>query len=61
MYGKPRVTAEAFTSFDLTWNEHPDMLKRIADIHLAEGVTHLFQPAGLRCRAGGESAQDVDN
>lgn len=41
MYGKPRVAAEAFTSFNLTWNEHPGMLKHIADIHLAEGVTHL--------------------
>lgn len=41
MYGKPRVAAEAFTSFDLTWKEHPGMLKNIADLHLAEGVTHL--------------------
>lgn len=41
MYGKPRVAAEAFTSFNLTWNEHPGMLKPIADLHLAEGVTHL--------------------
>jgi hypothetical protein len=41
MYGKPRVAAEAFTSFDLTWNEHPGRLKSIADMHLAEGVTHL--------------------
>ncbi len=42
MYGKPRVAAEAFTSFNLTWNEHPGMLKHIADLHLAEGVTHLI-------------------
>jgi hypothetical protein len=41
MYGKPRVAAEAFTSFDLTWNEHPAMLKHVADLHFAEGVTHL--------------------
>jgi hypothetical protein len=41
IYGKPRVAAEAFTSFNLTWNEHPGMLKHIADIHFAEGVTHL--------------------
>lgn len=41
MYGKPRVAAEAFTSFNLTWKEHPGMLKNIADMHLAEGVTHL--------------------
>ena len=30
------MAAEAFTSFNLTWNEHPGMLKHIADIHLAE-------------------------
>ncbi len=41
LYGKPRVAAEAFTSFNLTWNEDPGMLKNIADMHLAEGVTHL--------------------
>lgn len=41
MYGKRRVAAEAFTSFNLTWNEHPGMLKDIANMHLAEGVTHL--------------------
>ena len=41
LYGKPRVAAEAFTSFNLTWNEHPGLLKHVADLHLAEGVTHL--------------------
>ncbi len=41
LYGKPRVAAEAFTSFALTWNEHPGMLKDIANMHFAEGVTHL--------------------
>lgn len=41
MYGKRRVAAEAFTSFNLTWNEHPGMLKDIANMHLAKGVTHL--------------------
>ena len=41
MYGKPRVAAEAFTSFNLTWKEHPGMLKHVADLHFAEGVTHL--------------------
>lgn len=41
MYGKPRVAAEAFTSFSLTWNEHPGMLKDVANIHFVEGVTHL--------------------
>ena len=41
LYGKPRVAAEACTSFALTWTEHPGMLKDIANIHFAEGVTHL--------------------
>ncbi|MDR2676248.1 MAG: hypothetical protein LBC18_15640, partial [Opitutaceae bacterium] len=41
LYGKPRVAAEAFTSFSLTWNEHFDMLKEIANIKCVEGVTHL--------------------
>lgn len=42
LYGKPRVAAEAFTSFALRWNEHPGMLKDIANMHFAEGVTHLI-------------------
>ena len=41
LYGKPRVAAESFTSFSHTWDEHWDMLKAVADYHLAEGVTHL--------------------
>lgn len=41
VYGKGRVAAEAFTSFELTWNEHPRFLKDIADEHLARGITHL--------------------
>ncbi len=42
MYGKRRIGAEAFTSFNLTWAEHPGMLKAIANMHFAEGITHLF-------------------
>ncbi len=41
VYGKGRTAAEAFTSFNLTWDEHPRFLKDIADEHLALGVTHL--------------------
>lgn len=41
LYGKSRVAAEAFTSFNLTYNESPGMLKQIANIHFAEGVNHL--------------------
>lgn len=40
MYGKPRVAAESFTSFALTWDEHLEMLKEYADYHYVEGVTH---------------------
>lgn len=40
MYGKPRVAAEAFTSFNLTWDEHWSMLKEVANVNMAEGVTH---------------------
>ena len=40
LYGKPRVAAESFTSFDLHWNEHFEMLKDYADYHFIEGVTH---------------------
>ncbi|SCD21024.1 Hypothetical protein PSM36_2219 [Proteiniphilum saccharofermentans] len=41
VYGKGRVAAEAFTSFDLSWNEHPGFIKDRADEHLARGVTHM--------------------
>ncbi len=41
MYGKPRIAAEAFTSFELTWDEHLDMLKEVANVNSIEGVTHL--------------------
>ena len=41
LYGKPRVAAEAFTSFNLTWDEHWDMLKEVANINCVEGVTHF--------------------
>ncbi len=40
IYGKTRVAAESFTSFDLHWNEHFEMLKDYADYHFIEGVTH---------------------
>ncbi len=44
LYGKNRVAAESFTSGNLTWNEHPGMLKPIMDLHFAKGVTFpVFQ------------------
>lgn len=41
MYGKPRVAAEAFTSFEHTWTETPAMLKDIANKNMIDGVSHL--------------------
>ena len=41
IYGKPRVAAEAFTSFDLTWDEHFEMLREAANVNAVEGVTHF--------------------
>jgi hypothetical protein len=41
LYGKTRVAAEAFTSFNLTWDEHLSMLKEVANRNFIEGVTHL--------------------
>lgn len=41
LYGKPRVAAESFTSFDLTWDEQWQGLKEVANVNMAEGVTHL--------------------
>ena len=41
LYGKPRIAAEAFTSFELTWDEHLSDLKETANINCVEGVTHL--------------------
>ncbi len=40
MYGKPRVSAESFTSFELTWDEHLSQLREVANQNMVEGVTH---------------------
>jgi hypothetical protein len=42
MYGKKRVAAESLTSGALTWDEHFRDLKFDANLHLAEGVTHVI-------------------
>ncbi|HVU56468.1 MAG TPA: glycosyl hydrolase [Puia sp.] len=42
LYGKRRLGAEAFTSFNLTWDEHWEDLKEVANINTIEGVTHLI-------------------
>lgn len=41
LYGKRRVDAEAFADFTPDWSESPKSLKARANIHFAEGVTHL--------------------
>lgn len=40
MYGKPRVSAESFTSFYLSWSEHFNDICETANINAIEGVTH---------------------
>ena len=42
MYGKPRVSAESFTSFELTWDEHLSQLREVANQNMVEGVTHTI-------------------
>ena len=42
MYGKPRVSAESFTSAVLTWDEHLSMLREVANQNMVEGVTHCI-------------------
>ena len=41
IYGKKRVSAEAFTSFQLSYDETFQELKENANRHFARGVTHL--------------------
>ncbi len=41
IYGKRRVSAEAFTSFQLTFDETLQARKEDANVHLCRGVTHL--------------------
>lgn len=41
LYGKRRVAAEAFTSKACTWDETPRDWKGLANLHLADGITHL--------------------
>lgn len=41
LYGKKRIAAEAFTNIRVSWDEHPFMLKHLADRHFALGVNHI--------------------
>ncbi|MBR5627276.1 MAG: hypothetical protein IKW74_06620, partial [Thermoguttaceae bacterium] len=42
LYGKTRVSAESFTSFELTWDEQWEMLKEVFNRNAVEGVTHVI-------------------
>lgn len=41
IYGKKRISAEALTSFNLTFDENFKDWKKIIDKHFARGVTHI--------------------
>ena len=41
IYGKRRVTAEAFTGWGISWKEDFKELRDVANRHFAKGVTHL--------------------
>lgn len=41
MYGKPRIAAESFTSFNLTFDEHFEMLREVANVNAQQGVSHF--------------------
>jgi hypothetical protein len=42
IYGKNIVQAESFTAIRFDWNEHPAMMKPVADRNFALGVNKLF-------------------
>ena len=42
IYGKRVAAAEAFTQLRTAWDEHPGMLKPLADRHFALGVNQLY-------------------
>jgi hypothetical protein len=41
VYGKRRVTAEAFTGWGISWKEDFKEMRDVANRHFAKGVTHL--------------------
>ena len=41
IYGKPVVQAEAFTELRIMWDEHPGLLKTLADRNYALGINRL--------------------
>lgn len=42
VYGRKVIGAEAFTELRLMWDEHPGMLKTIADREFAQGINRLI-------------------
>lgn len=45
LYGKPRIAAEAFTSFQQTWDEQLSTLKEVANKNCVEGASYLIYQA----------------
>ncbi|MES2829862.1 MAG: glycosyl hydrolase [Bacteroidota bacterium] len=41
LYGKPRIAAESFTNVSLSWDEHLNMLKEVANVNSIQGVSHF--------------------
>ncbi len=41
LYGKPRVSAEAWTQWDVRWDEHPFLLKARGDFAFAKGINQM--------------------
>jgi hypothetical protein len=41
IYGKNIIQAEAFTELRIYWDEHPGMLKKLADLQFSEGANRM--------------------
>ncbi|MAT73299.1 MAG: DNA-binding protein [Planctomycetaceae bacterium] len=63
VYGKPIVQAEAFTQLRIGWDEHPGMLKPLADREFARGANrlahHLFVQQPWLDRAPGMTLSSI--
>lgn len=63
IYGKPVVQAEAFTELRMYWDEHPGMLKTLADRNYALGINrlvyHVFMHNPWMDRKPGMTLDDI--
>ncbi len=41
LYGKKRVAAEAFTCMNLSWDDHWQALREVANVNMIEGVSYI--------------------